>query len=405
MNDRISFPDVVKGIGREFGSFGIVLFIVFVLTIVMGLLFFAMYVARDILVYGGVAFSIGTVFMVVAVGLFLNLYLFKRIPDDNDGFWRLFRSREIPVEEYSKGYRSTYIVQRLSFLIISILLFIFMLFATGIISFVPFLCCILAPITLPMILITVTLPAMAWIVFTYALDPYEPEPRAMIIIGVMWGILSTFPSLFMNTFNGLWMDDAGLSVAVVSAPIFEEFFKSIGFIIIFSQIKDETDGIIYGATFGAGFSLMENLIYGGEAILTGGGLLFIILVGFRSFFNIVGHMIGPSIIGFLIGWNKRVVTPRVGNNGTGSRLLSVFILGTCIIFGYLISVLGHGTWNYLVSFGFSWSFLLALIFGLFQMAFFIVMSLFGYYLATKRYNMKIKTSMRKKKPRVLDVPP
>ncbi len=403
MEERIDLKTIYKGVLNDFGSLGIILIIVFLLTIVMGVVFVLLFIFRDMLLYFGLFLSICLIPIVIIIGIILNQFLYKKIPLKGKGIWYLFRGRSVPYAKYSKKYRNIFIIQRFSFLSIMIILFFIMLFITGIVNIFPYMCCICAPISIPLILITITLPAMAWVSFTYAFDPYEPEPRAMIIIGIAWGIISTFPSLFFNTFNGGWMEDMGLSTAVFSAPIVEELFKSLGFFLIYSKIKDETDGLIYGATFGAGFSLMENLIYGGNAVFLGGGIMFVILVSFRSFFNIVGHMIGPAVIGYLIGWNKRSVSTKVKKKlgkGPAHKIIMIFSFTFFIFTGYVFSVINHGLWNYLAGFGISWVFLLTFLLGIVQIIFFIILVLVAYFLATKEFNRGLKRyKSRSKKKR------
>jgi RsiW-degrading membrane proteinase PrsW (M82 family) len=392
MQERFGITPISKGILKDFGSLIITLGFVFVITIIMGVVYIMTSLLVDVLVLFGIFFTILLIPTVLITGIFLNIRFFPRIHLKKGSFYRYFLQNKVPFKDYSTGYRLNFILSRLSFLAIMVVLFIIVLVITGIINIFPYMCCLLAPVSIPLIIITITLPAMAWISFTYAFDPYEPEPRGMIILGIIWGMISTFPSLFLNTANSFWMEDLGLSTAVFSAPLVEEFFKSIGFILIFSQIKDETDGVIYGSTFGAGFSLLENMIYGGNTVFLAGGISFILLIGFRSFFNIMGHMLGPAAIGFLIGWTKKYLKPKIAARtpDPGSYKITISIVLVGLIFtGFVFSVLNHGMWNFMVSTNNPWLYLVALFFGFFQLFLFIFMVILGYFLATSRYNKKL----------------
>lgn len=382
----------LRGLLNDFTSLAVVLLFVLVLTLIMGFIFVMVALTRDAFVFLGIILSIIMVPIVIIIGLALNLDLFKKIPYTRKGFWKHFREESVPYACYTESYRNRFILQRFTFLGIMVGLFFFFLIFTGIMTIIPELCCIFAPISIPSILITVTIPAMAWISFTYAFDPYEPEPRAMIIIGVLWGMMSTFPSLFFNTFNAMWMEPLGMSTAVFSAPVFEELFKSLGFILIFSQIKDETDGMIYGATFGAGFSLMENLVYGGQSIVAMGGIGFVFTVGFRSFFNIIGHMLGPAIIGMLIGafkYRSKEIKKKVPVLKRKSGI-DILIVLSLVFIGYSFSVINHGLWNFLAGFEDAISILLLFLLGFFQIGLFITLVLVSFFLATGRYNKGLR---------------
>ncbi|HHD16721.1 MAG TPA: PrsW family intramembrane metalloprotease [Euryarchaeota archaeon] len=391
--EKISFSEIMKGVARDFGSLGAIIVIVFFLTMLMGSLFILIFIFKEALILMGTILSVLLIPIVIIIGVILNKCVYNKIPLRKRGAWTLFRRRGISPKDYSTSYRTMFISSRFAFLSIMIILFFMVLITTGILNILPYFCCIFAPVSIPLIIITITLPAMAWISFTYAFDPYQPMPRGMIVIGILWGMLSTFPSLFGNTFNSLWMENMGLDTAVFSAPLVEEFFKMLGFFLIYSQIKDETDGIIFGAAFGAGFSLMENMIYGGSIVFVGGGIPFVILVSFRSFFNILGHMLGPALIGFLIGFNKRYLSrkyAKVTFGPTSYTILRTVSLVILVIFGFSFGILNHALWNYLAGFGLSWVMLLSLGMGMIQFLLFIGLVLVGYFLATERFNEKLK---------------
>ncbi len=393
MKEKFAIMNIFKGILKDFGSLLVILGFVFIITFIMGIVYIFTSLFVEVLVFFGILFTIFLIPLVVISGIFLNRMVYPRIPKNGKGLLKFFKHNEVAFKDYSKGYRSNFILSRLAFLAIMVVFFVIVLVITGILNIFPYMCCFLAPVSIPLIIITITLPAMAWISFTYAFDPYEPEPRGMLIIGIVWGMISTFPSLFMNTANSLWMEDLGLSTAVFSAPIVEEFFKSLGFFLIFSQVKDETDGVIYGSVFGAGFSLLENMIYGGQTVFASGGVGFIFLIGFRSFFNIMGHMLGPAMIGFLIGWTRRYLSPKIAKgtkDPTSHRLLTGVVLFGLIVLGFIFSIINHGMWNFLVSTGNVWLYLVALLFGFLQLFMFVSLVILSYFLATGRYNKGLK---------------
>ena len=235
-------------------------------------------------------------------------------------------------------------------------------------------------------MLSIMFPAVGWVMFAYAFDTYEPEPRTMIIIGVIWGMFSTFPSLFLNTYNSTWMPQIGLETAIYSAPLFEELFKVIGFVLIFSQIKDETDGVLYGATFGAGFALLENFLYSTDIILGSEmnpaiGFTFILI--FRSFFNILIHMAGPVLIGFIIGFirSKQISTIK---NGKHSNNRSSSFLVLLVFIGFIFAIVNHAIWNFLAG-SEGIIILLLIVQGLLNFIFYLSMVIIAFAISTSRY--------------------
>ena len=385
-----------KGILKDLGTAGIILGLVFLLTITMGLTLVLFFLFRDALALIGSIIAVAAIPFIAITGIFLDRLLLTRAKGKKSGF---FTSKEIEPELFTKSYRNKFMGQKLTVLGIMVSIGVFAALIAGTLGIVPACCCLLSPIIYPFVLITITAPAIAWVYFVYASDPYEPEPRAFIIIGLLWGMLSTFPSLFLNTFNDTWMGDYGLSTAVVSAPIFEELFKSLGFFFIFSQIRDETDGMLYGSAFGAGFALLENFLYGFNAFMSGGGIVFIVLITFRSLFNILGHMLGPAIIGFLIGAGKQLFTIDQVNKRTETGKAMVFyvlVLPVLVVIGYIVSVLNHALWNFIASIGNIFAFVfISIPLGMFQWALFLCLVVLSFILSTRRYNKKLDAHKRR----------
>ncbi|MFW3146668.1 MAG: PrsW family intramembrane metalloprotease [Thermoplasmatota archaeon] len=386
MEKELGFWNFIKGVGLDLAAGGIILVLVFFMTLVMGTLFVLIAIFGESMALLGTIVTISLLPVFIIGGLFLNIHLTRIIRRSRNPLLKRFRERTLPYSEYSSGYRTRYILQRIVSLTIMVGLFLICTIFVALTLSIPLLCCLLFPVVYPALLASIALPAVAWVVFTYAFDPYEPEPRSFLILGLFWGMLSTFPSLFLNTYNDTWMPSVGLSTAVVSAPVFEELFKAIGFVLIFSQIKDETDGIIYGATFGAGFALLENVLYSANGILLSDGnpaITYTILILFRSFFNMVVHMIGPVLIGFLIGSIRARQCRDI--DSCGSKLPMTAFLLLVIPIGYLFAVLNHALWNYIAGFNSLLSIAILMLIGGAEACLFVAFVLLGYVQATNRY--------------------
>jgi len=214
-------------------------------------------------------------------------------------------------------------------------------FFTGIPGLLLGLCC-----AVPLIILGIASPAMAWISFIHSRDRLEPEPEWALLVAFSWGMLSCIPALFFNEFNGLIfgavLAASGLSVSsdalvgVLSAPVFEEAFKAFGFVFIRNEVDNELDGLVYGICFGVGFATIENFSYAANALSTGGTLGFLLTSMFRGIFTVLLHIMGPAMIGFAYGWAKR-------NYKKG------FDMFLPVAGAYLFGMLNHGVWNLMAS--------------------------------------------------------
>ena len=372
-----------------------VLMFVVSLTVVIGglLIFVNVFPMGDVFWFVGAMLSLMMIPVIVIIGalnyrIFYNLMITK-----GRGPFKYLKKKVADPRTLSQGDRISFILQKFTSLGIAIVLFcIFLVIASGFIGlghlFKP-LIYLFWPLSFPFVVLTITMPALAWLSFAYAFDPYEPEPRGMLVFALVLGMLSTFPSLFMNTWNDGWMSGVGISTAVVSAPIFEELFKAIVFVLIYRHIRNETNGLIYGVAFGAGFALLENFLYGFNTSLEFGGFGFFLLIGFRSFANMLLHIIGPATIGFLIGFSKSTLRYRLtGKYGAGkARIISLAVMVPLVGGGYLFAVINHAIWNGAASLG-VFALLILPLQTIICMVLFLFLVVTGFVLGTNRFHRR-----------------
>jgi RsiW-degrading membrane proteinase PrsW (M82 family) len=379
-----SRPTFFGGVGRDLLISLAILGIVVVLSLVFGtVLVFFLLIGEAFAVLGTVliVLSIPVVFL---LGFLMNRYILAR-----SGKRHLTRAAGLSRRELlriSKD-RYSYIFQRftsLGIILGSFFISMFVLFFSLIIINMSMAAiCFCGPLVPVFLLLSITLPPVAWITFTYAFSPYDPQPRTVMIIAMLWGMLSTFPSLFLNTSNSLWMEPLGINSAVASAPVVEEFFKMLGFLFLYTRLKDEKDGVFLGACFGAGFALIENFYYSVNTLFSGAGALVILLILFRSFFNVLGHMIGQSIIGFLIGALKNHYSKR------RSRGAYVVLLAGMIFIGYIAAVVIHAVWNLIASMD-NIIIVLLIPFGFLEFMGFVLLVLITFVISTSRFNRRLE---------------
>jgi RsiW-degrading membrane proteinase PrsW (M82 family) len=160
-----------------------------------------------------------------------------------------------------------------------------------------------------------------------------------------WGMLSPVPVLVIGlgadlVFQGVTGSPLpDWASTVISAPIVEEFFKAAGLIFLITRIKNGYCGFVMGFFAGAGFSIVENLLYFGAAAITGpseglaGGMIsWSFMVILRTAQSSMSHGLGTALIGFCLG--TALYHHREGRN----RWFMVPL-------GYLGSVSLHAAWN------------------------------------------------------------
>jgi RsiW-degrading membrane proteinase PrsW (M82 family) len=98
------------------------------------------------------------------------------------------------------------------------------------------------------------------------LDRYEPEPRALLVAGLVWGgFVATAAALVIQGVGGLVVGlDSTLTLGVV-APVSEEASKGLFLLLLLWWRRHELDGIldgiVYAGMVGIGFAFVENILY------------------------------------------------------------------------------------------------------------------------------------------------
>lgn len=123
-------------------------------------------------------------------------------------------------------------------------------------------------------------------------------------------------------------------MVIAVAPIVEEFAKPLvlGTRAVRSQLTELEDGLIYGAVAGLGFSATENFFYGLETI-SGGLVIFLILIGLRSVGACLLHASATALTGY--GYGKKLLR--------GTSFLRILPY-------YAIAIGLHAFYNFAVSF-------------------------------------------------------
>lgn len=176
------------------------------------------------------------------------------------------------------------------------------------------------------------LPAIVWLTFWLKQDKKKPEPKIMILVAFIGGIIAVFGSLYLEKICANiniekvlsvdllkpllnWLQNISaqekiqlnrLLIVIFFAPIIEEFLKFIMayFTTLRSKEDDEPiDPMIYMITVALGFAALENMLFLIDPI-TKGDLTTSILTGNMRFIGAtLLHTVSSATIGIFISFN------------------------------------------------------------------------------------------------------
>lgn len=178
-------------------------------------------------------------------------------------------------------------------------------------------------------------PGLIWLWFFYRQDRYEPEPVRKILKVFLVGLTLVIPAGLLEQIwrepminsiqNGNWINFLKLAFLVIA--LIEEGLKSvvlIGMVVNSHELNEPVDGPIYGITMGLGFASLENLLW-------------------------------ASVFGFGVAILRAVVTTLAHASFTGwmGYYISKFKLEpnqewTLLGKGFLIALIAHGTYDFLL---------------------------------------------------------
>ena len=218
------------------------------------------------------------------------------------------------------------------------------------------------PVELIIGMICASLPVPIYVMLLLWIDRYEAEPLWMLATAFIWGAaVAVFVAFIVNTINGEIVAVATKSKqigdnfgAVISAPIVEESSKAFILLVLFLWKKDEfddiVDGIVYAGMVGLGFAMTENILYYGRSVQHGVDLEWCRQMGLtpqtcsltltifvRGVLGPFSHPLFTSMTGIGLGWSRQ------SNNG--------FVKVTAPVFGFMLAILLHATWNGTATYG------------------------------------------------------
>lgn len=151
-------------------------------------------------------------------------------------------------------------------------------------------------------------PGIAIAVYVHWRDRFDKEPRHLLIISFILGVVSIIPAIFLEkTYEEishfLFSDSSGVLATALSAfmgvAFVEEFCKYF-FLRIYTYRKnafnEPFDGITYAVMVSMGFATFENILY-----VLQGGLGVAVL---RMFLSVPAHATFAIVMGYFVGLAK-----------------------------------------------------------------------------------------------------
>ncbi len=165
-----------------------------------------------------------------------------------------------------------------------------------------------AILIIPTILIGFSIPVMGWWSHStkrIGLPTRRRDAEAWLMAGMLSGIPAIminswlFPGIISTAIPNISEDNLFYLVVMISAPVGEEICKAIAIWFFASRIRSPKHGFQIGFTVGLGFAIIENLTYIADSSL---GVFFSATILIRGIGSIPGHAFWTGLTGAAMGW-------------------------------------------------------------------------------------------------------
>jgi protease PrsW len=199
-----------------------------------------------------------------------------------------------------------------------------------------------APTTVALATVLAALPVVPLVACYLWLDRYEPEPRALLGLGLAWGaFVACFAAVVLEGVGGVVSGLTGDAGTAVLAPVIEEACKGAFLVALLWWRRDELDGvldgIVYAGMVGIGFAFTENILYlaaaydGTAGIGPGGTDALTQTFVVRCLASPFAHPLFTAFTGVGVGI------------AVGARTGALRVVAP--LAGYACAVLAHSLWN------------------------------------------------------------
>jgi RsiW-degrading membrane proteinase PrsW (M82 family) len=197
------------------------------------------------------------------------------------------------------------------------------------------------PGTLFVALLAGILPATFWLWFWLKEDKLNPEPRGLIMLSFLVGMLATIIALPIEYYIAEHITRDNLILLSLWA-IVEETLKFVGIYIVALRTKyfdEPIDAVVYLVTIALGFAALENAMFLFNPLGHGDALAVITLSNFRFIGATLLHTAASGMVGVALAltfYQKRAVRVATALVALGLA----FVLHTLFNFSIIVSAGG-----------------------------------------------------------------
>lgn len=178
------------------------------------------------------------------------------------------------------------------------------------------------------------LPSFIWLYFLLKEDSRSPEPRKLIALAFVAGMIAVAPALPLEQYAKAHL--AGTLPILTAWALIEEMLKYVmaaAFILWRNAVDESPDYVIYMLTIALGFAAAENMLFL-LAPLSDGNIATSIFTGNLRFLgSTLLHVVASATIGFALAFSK---TYRPGGRVAAAAL------------GLILAVALHTAFNMLI---------------------------------------------------------
>ena len=187
------------------------------------------------------------------------------------------------------------------------------------------------------------LPSFIWLYFLLQEDARHPEPKAMIALAFIAGMVAVPLALPLEQYAKVSL---GSDIDILTAwALIEEFLKygmAALFILWRPAVDEAPDYVIYMITIALGFAAAENMLFLIAPISDGSIASGIFTGNVRFIGSTMLHVLASASIGFMLAFSHTAFNALIITQGTSTTLSAVFLVWTgAVIFFAAFEVLKY----------------------------------------------------------------
>ena len=186
------------------------------------------------------------------------------------------------------------------------------------------------------------LPAILWLYFWLREDARCPEPKSMIVLAFITGMLAVFLVLPLEYYARGVLSGTALIVAWAVIEEVVKFFVALIVILWRRAVDESIDFVMYMITIALGFAALENALFLYSPLALGDVWGSINLGNLRFFGATLLHVLASGTIGFALAFSYQLMKKF-------HMSAAVVLLSTATLVGLGLAIAVHVAFNILIS--------------------------------------------------------